>query len=259
VETILVYGLTSSYITESENKKVTKMIIAIGDVHGKFDQLILKMKSVLEGNTDVNFVQLGDFGLGFEKPVVDWNKLFDINSMLQKSNSMMYVIRGNHDNPAFWVRGCAFQFSNIHFIQDQSSQLIEDKLCYFVGGAISIDRTRRRQGIDYWSAEETYEGFRGLIDIWDKIDILFTHDVYHQCSPYTISGSDIVNHFASVDENLIGDLERSQSVMRSIYEDILKSNPKFSWYHGHYHESHVTNNEEQITHSLSELEFKEVR
>jgi DNA repair exonuclease SbcCD nuclease subunit len=235
------------------------MIIAIGDVHGKFDQLILKMKSVLEGNTGVNFVQVGDFGLGFEKPVVDWNRLYDINSMLQKSNSMMYVIRGNHDNPAFWEWGTSFHLSNIEFVPDDYTRIIEDKVCYFAGGAVSVDRTRRRQGIDYWSAEETYEGFRGLIDIWDKIDILFTHDVYHQCSPYTISGSDIVNHFASVDENLIGDLERSQSVMRSIYEDILKSNPKFSWYHGHYHESHVTNNEEQITHSLSELEFKEVR
>jgi hypothetical protein len=235
------------------------MIIAIGDVHGKFDQLTLKMKDVLEGNTDVNFVQVGDFGLGFEKPSVDWNRLYDVNSMLQKSNSMLYVIRGNHDNPAFWLPRCSFEFSNIIFVQDQSSLLIEDRLCYFVGGAISVDRTRRRQGIDYWSAEETNEGFRGLIEIWDKIDILFTHDVYHHCSPYTISGSDIVKHFAKVDENLIGDLERSQSVMQTLYEDILEKNPTFAWYHGHYHKSHVTNNDGQLTHSLSELEFKEVR
>jgi hypothetical protein len=235
------------------------MIIAVGDVHGKFNTLTSKVEEILQGNTGVHFVQVGDFGLGFEKPVVEWNTLYELNIILKNGDSKMYVIRGNHDNPAFWLRGCSFEFSNIKFVQDQSSLLIEDKLCYFVGGAISVDRTRRRQGIDYWSGEETNEGFRGLIEIWDKIDILFTHDVYHHCSPYTISGSDIVNHFARVDENLIGDLERSQSVMRTLYEDILKTNPTFVWYHGHYHESHVTNNDGQLTHSISELEFKEVR
>jgi len=233
------------------------MIIAIGDVHGKFDQLNSKIKEILEGNTGVNFVQLGDFGLGFDQPFQDWGKLNPINELLKKSDSTLYVIRGNHDNPAFWDSGCGFHFSNIHFVPDETIRLIEDKLCYFVGGAISVDRTRRRQGIDYWRAEEANQGFRVMID--DKIDILFTHDVYHPCSPYTITNSNTVNYFSIVDENLIQDLEGSQNVMRNLYEDILKTNPTFSWYHGHYHESHVTNNNEQITHSLSELEFKEVR
>jgi DNA repair exonuclease SbcCD nuclease subunit len=233
------------------------MIIAIGDVHGKFDQLVLKMKVVLEGNTGVNFVQVGDFGLGFEKPVVDWNRLYDVNSMLQKSNSMLYVIRGNHDNPAFWDWGTSFHFSNIEFIPDDCTRLIEDKVCYFVGGAVSVDRSRRRQGIDYWCGE-TYNP-KPARYITDKIDILFTHDVYHPCSPYTISNSVVVNYFADVDENLIEDLQISQSVMENLYNDIIQTNPNFVWYHGHYHESHVTNNNEQITHSLSELEFKEVR
>lgn len=233
------------------------MIIAIGDVHGKFDTLTSKIKEILEGNTGVNFIQVGDFGLGFEKPVVDWNRLFDINSMLQKHNSMLYVIRGNHDNPAFWDWGCGYHFSNIEFIPDDCTRLIEDKVCYFVGGAVSVDRTRRRQGIDYWCGEK-YDP-KPVRYINDKIDILFTHDVYHPCSPYTIGRSDTVSYFATYDEELIGDLEYSQAVMRNLYEDILKTNSTFSWYHGHYHESHVTNNDEQITHSLSELEFKEVR
>jgi hypothetical protein len=235
------------------------MIVAIGDVHGKFDQLTVKMEVVLEGNMGVNFVQLGDFGLGFEQPVRDWNTLNPINELLKQSDSMMYVIRGNHDNPAFWYKGCGYHFSNIKFVPDDSIVIIEDKRCYFAGGAVSIDRTRRRQGIDYWSGEETNEGFRGLIEIWDKIDILFTHDVYHPCSPYTIQNSEAVKYFVPMDDTLIKDLERSQVIMRGLYEDILRTNPKFTWYHGHYHESHVTNNNEQITHSLSELEFKEVR
>jgi DNA repair exonuclease SbcCD nuclease subunit len=233
------------------------MIIAIGDVHGKFDQLVLKMKVVLEGNTGVNFVQVGDFGLGFDQPFQDWKKLEPINELLKKTDSMLYVIRGNHDNPAFWDWGTSFHFSNIDFVPNDYIRIIEDKVCYFAGGAVSVDRTRRRQGIDYWCGE-TYNP-KPVRYITDKIDILFTHDVYHPSSPYTIANSAVVNYFADVDENLIEDLQISQSVMENLYNDIIQTNPNFVWYHGHYHESHVTNNNEQITHSLSELEFKEVR
>ena len=234
------------------------MIIAIGDVHGKFDQLIAKMETILDGNTGVNFVQLGDFGLGFEQPFRDWNTLDPINELLRQSDSMMYVIRGNHDNPAFWYKGCGYHFSNIKFVPDDSILTIEDKVCYFAGGAVSIDRSRRRQGIDYWCGEE-YRPDPVLYLGDNKVDILFTHDVYHLCSPYSIQRSESVKYFVPMDENLVEDLERSQSVIQKLYYDIIKTNPNFVWYHGHYHESHVTNNNEQITHSLSELEFKEVR
>jgi hypothetical protein len=239
------------------------MIIAIGDVHGKFDQLILKIQNVLMGNTGVNFVQLGDFGLGFGHPKNEWSKLNELNQILLDSDSKLYVIRGNHDNPALWYKGIRFEFSNIQFVIDDTLLLIEDKYCYFAGGAISVDRSNRRQGVDYWS-DEGYASlewvFGGHVNgEFDRIDFLFTHDVYHPCSPYSISNSHIVNHFAKVDKRLIPRLMESQEEMKILYYDIVKISPNFTWYHGHYHESHVTNNNEQITHSLSELEFKEVR
>ena len=234
------------------------MIIAIGDVHGKFDQLISKIDDVLETNTDVNFIQLGDFGLGFKDPKIEWGIMSMINLRLEEGNSRLYVIRGNHDNPSYWDGGTGFHFSNIEFMTDDHVREIEGKMCYFAGGAISIDRLRRRQGVDYWVGEN-YRPDPVLYVGDNKIDILFTHEVYHPCSPYTIDGSDAVKHFAKEDTFLIEDLNRNQSVMEKLYKEILKTNPNFVWYHGHYHQSHVTNNNEQITHSLSELEFKEIR
>jgi hypothetical protein len=74
-----------------------------------------------------------------------------------------------------------------------------------------------------------------------------------------VNKSEVVKYFADFDEYLIQDLYLSQEEMKILYDDIVKISPNFTWYHGHYHESHVTNNNEQITHSLSELEFKEVR
>ena len=234
------------------------MIIAIGDVHGEFNKMQSKMVEIMESAGEpVNFVQVGDFGLGFERPKKDHDRLTTINHFLKEKDSKLYVIRGNHDNPAFWEWGCGYQFSNIEFVPDDYIRVIEGKSCYFAGGAVSVDRSRRTQGIDYW-AGEIYNVKDLLRFVSDPIDILFTHDVYHPVSPFNVS-SDTMKYWCEKDENLMADIIQSQFVMKSLYEDILKTNPNFSWYHGHYHEPHVTNNDGQVVHSLSILEFKEVR
>lgn len=233
------------------------MIIAIGDVHGEFEEMQSKMVDIMESAGEpVNFVQVGDFGLGFERPKKDHDRLTTINHFLKENDSHLWVIRGNHDNPAFWQWGCGYQFSNIHFVPDDAIRVIEGKVCYFAGGAVSVDRCRRTQGIDYWAGEICNE--RNLLGFKERIDILFTHDVYHPVSPFGTS-SDTLKYWCERDENLMDDIIRSQFGMRPLYDSIYKINPNFSWYHGHYHESHVTNNDGQIVHSLSILEFKEVR
>ena len=234
------------------------MIIAVGDVHGEFKEMQSQMVEIMESAGEpVNFVQVGDFGLGFERPKRDHDRLTTINHFLKEKDSRLYVIRGNHDNPGFWEWGCGYQFSNIEFVPDDYVRVIEGKTCYFAGGAISIDRCRRTQGIDYWAAEE-YKVKDLIRFVSDPIDILFTHDVYHPVSPFGTT-SDVLKYWCDRDQNLMGDILNSQNSMMSLYHDVYDTNPKFSWYHGHYHESHVTNNDGQLVHSLSILEFKEVR
>ena len=233
------------------------MIIAIGDIHGEFKEMQSKMVEIVESAGEpVNFVQVGDFGLGFERPKKDHDRLTTINHFLKEKDSNLWVIRGNHDNPAFWQWGCGYEFSNIHFVPDDEIRVIEGKTCYFAGGAVSVDRCKRTQGIDYWADEICNE--RNLLGFKDHIDILFTHDVYHGVSSFGTS-SDTLKYWCERDENLMGDIIQSQIGMKYLYDSIYNINPNFSWYHGHYHESHVTNNDGQIVHSLSILEFKEVR
>ena len=233
------------------------MIIAIGDVHGEFSKMQKGMVDIMESAGEpVNFVQVGDFGLGFEKPQRDHARLTTINHFLKEKNSHLWVIRGNHDNPAFWQQGCGYEFSNIHFVPDDEIRVIEGKTCYFAGGAVSVDRSRRTQGIDYW-AGEICNG-RNLLGFKERIDILFTHDVYHPVSPFNTT-SDTLKYWCERDENLMADTIKSQHEMMFLYHHVYDSNPNFSWYHGHYHESHLTVNGGQKTHSLGILEFKEVR
>ena len=237
------------------------MIIAIGDIHGEFSKMQNQMVDIMESAGEpVNFVQVGDFGLGFEKPKRDHDRLTTINHFLKEKDSRLYVIRGNHDNPGFWEWGCGYNFSNIHFVSDDEVHILDGKTCYFAGGAVSVDRSRRTQGIDYWEAEQyrvrepiSQSEFSNV-----RVDILFTHDVYHPVSPFGTT-SDTLKYWCERDENLMGDILNSQHSMMSLYHDVYDTNPNFSWYHGHYHESHVTNNNGQVVHSLGILEFKEVR
>lgn len=232
------------------------MIVAIGDIHGKFSNFIQLIENISAGFQSINFVQVGDFGVGFSHPADEWKTLNTLNTILLDTNSTLYVIRGNHDNPAFWSIKTGYIFSNIKFVLDNSIIALDDKMCYFAGGAISIDRCIRTQGVNYWNGEiyakpETWN----FLDT--RIDILFTHDVYHGCSPYTTKNRLLLNWYEK-DEHLSRDIMNEQNKLKELYETILNNNPNFSWYHGHYHESHATIIGNQKTFSLGIFETKEI-
>lgn len=243
-----------SYIKKLLGIKRKPMIIAIGDIHGKIGDLSEKIHRH-KFDQAVNFIHLGDFGLGFDTPLREHKKLKDLDYELSLSGSKMFVIRGNHDNPSFWVNTNSYEMSNIHFVEDNTIMEIEGKICLFAGGAISIDRCNRVKGVNYWT-NETYSWEKPKI-IPVRIDYLFTHDVYHPCSPFNIESAMTLKWF-NLDKNLRRDLESSQEEMKKLYDFMMSINDDFTWYHGHYHESHTTVRGKQKTHSVAIIEFKEV-
>ncbi len=92
------------------------MIIFIGDVHGEFKELTVKLAR--SNVRESHFIQVGDFGLGFKKKEAESDELEALNSFLIKENNHLYVIRGNHDNPKYFKASSGF--SNITFLADYS-------------------------------------------------------------------------------------------------------------------------------------------
>lgn len=130
----------------------------IGDIHGKFT----KYQAVVESAPAS--VQLGDFGIGFAGRA-SWDS--QVEHWFQ-SNPGHRMIRGNHDNPA----RCK---SMSGYITDGT---VEGDVMY-VGGAWSIDRDYRQEGIDWWPDEELSTA--ELYQIYDsymlhKPRIMATHD-----------------------------------------------------------------------------------
>lgn len=231
-------------------------IILVGDIHGRFDQLILKINRA--NITDANIIQVGDFGLGFQSFEDDHTMLFGLNEYLISRNCKLYVIRGNHDNPSYWSNS-SFEFSNIVLVPDYTVLTIDNKKILFVGGAISIDRKYRQQSKGGYWEEEVFSYDQDKLDKLDltNLDWVVTHSAPQFAYPRDFGS--IVYYYAHGDKTLINDLlmERQKIDQLASYLEHNQTVPSH-WVYGHFH----SNNEEDIKNTkyvlLGILEFKTI-
>lgn len=144
---------------------MTKKILFIGDVHGKWDQYA----RILEIYHPEHSVQVGDFGIGFanEEP----EHLEQVRYAMDNFGSDNRYIRGNHDNP----QACA---DDPRWIPDATYD--EETGIFYLGGALSIDRAWRIEGSTWWANEElSYDALFQAIDLYEqaKPRIVVSHEV----------------------------------------------------------------------------------
>lgn len=204
-------------------------MIFIGDVHGNYN----KLYETIEKFQNKTFIQVGDFGIGFDKKN-DIQSLLDLNAHLKENGSDLFVIRGNHDDPAYWDG--SYEFTNLYLVPDYTEIFIENKKVLFIGGGVSIDRVERKVNKSWW-VDETIKYKEDI----NKCDILVTHvplmKKFHDISE--ASSSNLINRFANkelriLNSDLYSDLNKEQLRIEYIFE---KANPKW-WISGHMHNSH---------------------
>jgi predicted phosphodiesterase len=211
-------------------------MIFIGDIHGRYNTLLKKFQTS-EIKNEI-FIQVGDLGVGFYTIESEFDNLNSINSWLKENNNFLYAIRGNHDNPDYFVNS-PFEFSHIKFLKDFEIIQIENQNVFFVGGAISIDRLLRKEGVDYWKDEELPLIIPDIKQIFDgtSIDIVCTHNCPSFVWPIDISP--IVKEFAKNDNTLLSDLMKERKRLDLLYQKVQNFNgyaPKH-WVYGHMHKT----------------------
>jgi predicted phosphohydrolase len=180
----------------------------IGDVHGKFK----RYKRIVKGRRDT--VQLGDMGVGFWKLrgtefIPDQNPP---HSKMVEGNHRF--IRGNHDNPSVCRR---------------QSQWIPDGTVegdvMFIGGAISVDRRWRHEGVDWWPDEELSAAeLERLIGVYAGVRprIMVTHD----CPQF-------------LEQTMVAASGRDKSVVpsrtRQAFSAMFEQHRPQHWVFGHWH------------------------
>jgi UDP-2,3-diacylglucosamine pyrophosphatase LpxH len=203
-----------------------KPILFLGDNHGAWNDLfdIINSKSI----RDCYIISVGDLGIGFKyKKEYEYSQSEKLNDMFKEKNINFFGIRGNHDNPVFFKGANKICLENFELIEDYSVFEYNSKLIQFIGGAVSIDRNGRRQGISYWENERVVFNKEAC----QKVDILVTHTAPSWCFPQQFN--EMVYGWARGDAYLLEDLTDERSVMDEIFK-ICK--PELHLY-GHFHSS----------------------
>lgn len=208
------------------------MIYICGDTHGDYDFHKLNSTLFPDGKMltkDDYVIVCGDFGAVWDKDkqdkyVQDW-----YNS---KPWTTLFV-DGNHENHdaldaypvEIWNGGKVHKISDsiIHLMRGQVFT-IEGKKFFTFGGAQSVDKWCRKEGISWWAREmptdkEYEEGFLNLEKAGNEVDYIITH-----CAPDEVQNSIFQWRYCMHDK-------------LTNYLEVTKQSIQFKdWYFGHYHE-----------------------
>lgn len=226
-----------------------KGVVVCGDIHGDFTQLVHKC-CVKYGMTDTLIVVAGDCGFGFEKAGYYETLYRKCDKQLSKANNWLVLIRGNHDNPAYF---------NLQPIRYQRWMTLPDysvvKACgrtiLCVGGATSIDRLWRISAKEYhlpnpddplspnvfWRNESPFfdKEKLSMIDETCAVDVVITHTSPSFCE---LSSHQGLHDWAMRDESLMEDVKYERKVMDNLFKHLKENNhPLRHWFYAHYHQS----------------------
>lgn len=233
------------YIVDKYDK-----IEVIGDIHGEISALIYSVKNnVGIKKTDDDFTNsiiiiAGDCGLGFPSLKKDNKDLLKLNDEMKNINSIVFFIRGNHDDPDYFD-GKTVDMSNLKAIPDYSIIRLKGTNVLCVGGAISIDRKwREKEELRSYSKRTLYWPEEGLMydeeklkEIKEKgikVDIIITHTA-PKCFYGSFNNENSLDSFYFYDFDLKADKEKEDEIAAKLYDYVIKNfNPKL-WIYGHFH------------------------
>jgi UDP-2,3-diacylglucosamine pyrophosphatase LpxH len=209
-------------------------VIVIGDVHREWDALARQLR--FYGITQQELIQVGDFGVGFGPRADEQAELLALDAVLADTGNTLWVIRGNHDDPAYFTGAVGVPCARIRFLPDYSLLRVEGRKILFVGGATSSDRVLRTSGRDYWLDEEfclDEQRVAGLNleDLWAVV----THTAPDFAPPLRLNTAPL--SFVPGDPDLFTDLRRERSAVARLHTLLsARARPAY-WFYGHFHAS----------------------
>ena len=224
------------------------MLYITGDTHGSFER-ILKWTETTNLNKDKDFLFiLGDFGYiwdnkrtSFEKDNLDFISCLPFTTLF---------IDGNHENHERLnsMRVVNFSGGKAHKVYDSIYHLmrgqvyeIAGKRIFTFGGASSIDKHLRTEGISWWKEEEfnyheANTAYENLNKVGWEVDYVLTHS-----APFSIRDKLFESNKPSSTERML------EAMLRNI---------KFKrWYFGHYHIDKKMDNFTAMYENIERMKF----
>ena len=214
------------------------MIYITGDTHGEYHDFIKRINDTGIKNGDT-FIICGDFGFV-------WNSqpnLYFLQLLKSQPFDILFV-DGNHEDfdmlATFPVED--WHGGKVHKISDNIRHLmrgyvfeIANKKIFTMGGAYSIDKAMRCEGISWWSAElpnnEEYKRAGENLEKYGySVDYVVTHTI-----PLSA-----IHRLGLVPDTQDGELT---GYFEWLYSDKLKFK---KWFAGHWHKNILVNDNIQI-------------
>lgn len=171
-------------------------------------------------------IHTGDFGYDYASSFI-----LDLEEELARLDLPILFVRGNHDDPEFLdgleENDLGFKpvTSHIWYIPQGKSWEWNGVRFLGLGGAHSIDRPRRVEGVSWWAREtiSTVDAFKAAHQ--GEVDVMITHDCP---AGVAIPGLEKPSGWD------LRELALSQQHRERLYEVVMKVKPKLL-VHGHYH------------------------
>lgn len=212
------------------------MIHVTGDLHGNFDIHKISTRKFPEQKAMIKndyVIIAGDAGVVWDNGGQDRY----IQKYLNNKNFTLLFIDGNHENHDLidaypvseWNGGQVHKITDsiIHLMRGQV-YMIEGIKIFTFGGATSIDKAYRKEGVSWWarelpSLEECVEGLNNLEKHAWQVDYIITHD----CSDRMFDKLAKSHLF----------LNGKTKTQLSAFLEELETHVKYKkWLWGHYHD-----------------------
>ncbi len=210
-------------------------ILITGDKHGTFLPFFSLAEKIKLQKNDILLIA-GDAGYV-------WNENFSygIETLQQIFPGTITFIDGNHENHALLnsLEICQWNGGKAHRVGERVYHLMRGEIYsiygnnfFTFGGARSIDKDRREEGISWWKEEEpTPEeidyGRKQLVENYDEIDYVITHET-------PLFAREYISRFKQID----GDYHLPAHL--EDWYNLIKGSSKFKkWYFGHMHVDQV--------------------
>lgn len=194
-------------------------ILIVGDIHGSWGRL----NTLITKKSPDIVLQCGDFGW-WPSMEVNVKKHYARNKWelkgVKPGNSKIYWCDGNHEEHVDLVQdGLIHEMYDCVYHASRGSVLVlpDGRNVLFVGGADSIDKQFRTNGIDWFASENiSQRDFETIMSVDVEIDIVISHTC-----PTSFDILDSREHYSDVNRLVLDEV-------------LIKYKPSY-WYFGHWH------------------------
>ena len=176
-------------------------------------------------------IVLGDMGLLWRHDMKDANSFIDFFEKNYKFN--LYFIEGNHSNYKLLKllkedeNGMGYISEHIRHLKRGREYFIENKSFLTIGGADSIDKFRRTEGLNWWKEETITQK-----DI-EKIEKKYYDYVLSHTCPTSVF--DEYKFYLCTLGNIVDDTDPAYRISGDKLEEVLKNIDFGHWWFAHYH------------------------